>query len=41
LARRMDRLEARVKLLEEEAKGGIDITKFYAIPDTGPPGENA
>ncbi|HTM54819.1 MAG TPA: hypothetical protein VL175_12375 [Pirellulales bacterium] len=41
LARRVDRLEARVKLLEEETKGGIDITKFYAIPDVGPPSENA
>lgn len=41
LARRVDRLEARVKLLEEEAKGGIDITKFYAIPEAAPPGENA
>jgi hypothetical protein len=25
----MERLELRVKLLEEEQKGGIDITKFY------------
>jgi hypothetical protein len=41
LARRVERLEARVKLLEEETKGGIDITKFYAIPESGPPGENA
>jgi hypothetical protein len=30
LARRMERLEARLKLMEEEQKGGIDITKFYA-----------
>jgi len=30
LLRRVDRLEARLKLLEEEAKGGIDITRFYA-----------
>jgi hypothetical protein len=29
LVRRMERLELRVKLLEEEQKGGIDITKFY------------
>ena len=28
LARRIDRLELRVKLLEEEAKGGIDLTQF-------------
>jgi hypothetical protein len=25
----MERLEKRIKLLEEEQKGGIDITKFY------------
>lgn len=36
LQARIDRLEARVKLLEEEAKGGIDITKFYS-PDAVPP----
>lgn len=29
LARRMERLEARIKLIEEEQRGGIDITKFY------------
>ncbi len=29
LSRRMERLETRLKLLEEEQKGGIDITKFY------------
>lgn len=29
LARRIERLETRMKLLEEEQKGGIDITKFY------------
>jgi hypothetical protein len=29
LARRMEHLETRVKLLEEEFRGGIDITKFY------------
>ena len=33
LLRRMERLETRIKLLEDEQKGGIDITKFY-----GPPG---
>jgi hypothetical protein len=32
--RRMERLETRLKLLEEEQKGGIDLSKFY-----GPPGE--
>lgn len=27
--RRLDKLELRMKLLEEEARGGLDITKFY------------
>lgn len=34
LLRHVERLEARLKLVEEEQKGGIDITRFYA-----PPGE--
>jgi len=29
LQRRMERLETRLKLVEEESKGGIDLTKFY------------
>ena len=29
LIRRVDRLETRLKLVEEEQKGGIDLTKFY------------
>lgn len=29
LQRRMENLESRIKLLEEEQRGGIDITKFY------------
>jgi hypothetical protein len=29
LQAKIDRLETRLKLLEEDAKGGIDITKFY------------
>lgn len=29
LQRRMENLESRLKLLEEEQRGGIDITKFY------------
>lgn len=29
MIRRMERLEQRIKLLEEEQKGGIDITRFY------------
>jgi len=30
----VQRLEARVKLLEDESRGGIDITKFYNKPAT-------
>jgi hypothetical protein len=30
LKMQVERLEARVKLLEDESRGGIDITKFYA-----------
>jgi hypothetical protein len=29
LLRRMERVEGRLKLLEEEQRGGIDITRFY------------
>lgn len=32
LARRMERLEARLKLVEEEQRGGIDLTQFYQPP---------
>jgi hypothetical protein len=34
LIRRLERLEMRIKLVEEEQKGGIDLSKFY-----GPQGE--
>ena len=45
LLRRLERLEIRIKLLEDEQKGGIDITKFYgppgslpgSLPDGAPP----
>lgn len=37
MIRRMERLEQRIKLLEEEQKGGIDITKFYSPPATFDP----
>jgi hypothetical protein len=38
LARRMDRVELRIKLLEEEGKGGIDLTKLYGpAPKDLPP----
>lgn len=33
MLRRMERLETRVKLLEDEQRGGIDLTKFYQPPD--------
>ena len=32
----VERLEARLKLVEEETKGGIDLTRFYAPPGGGP-----
>jgi hypothetical protein len=35
LARRIEQLEARIKLMEEELRGGIDITKFYGPPPGG------
>lgn len=35
LLRRVERSEARLKLLEEELKGGIDLTKFYAGDEPG------
>jgi hypothetical protein len=28
LARRLERLEMRMKLLEEEGRGGIDLSRF-------------
>jgi hypothetical protein len=34
LVKKVDRLETRVRLLEEEQKGGIDITKFFGKPAT-------
>jgi hypothetical protein len=32
LIRRVDRLETRIKLLEEELRGGINIARFYGPP---------
>ncbi len=32
MQRRLERLEARIKLFEEEQRQGIDITKFYGRP---------
>jgi hypothetical protein len=37
LARRMEQLETRIKLVEEEQRGGIDLTQFYQRPDQEPP----
>jgi hypothetical protein len=37
LMRRMERLEARIKILEEESREGLDITQFYAR-EGNPPG---
>ena len=34
LMRRLERAENRIKLLEEEQKGGIDLTKFYGREDS-------
>jgi hypothetical protein len=34
LVKKVDRLETRVRLLEEEQKEGIDITKFFGKPAT-------
>jgi hypothetical protein len=33
LARRIERLESRIKLMEEERRTGLDITKFYKKPE--------
>ena len=33
LMRRMERLEARIKLMEEERRATLDITKFYGKPE--------
>jgi hypothetical protein len=32
LARRIEQLEMRLKILEEEQRGGLDLTKFYEPP---------
>jgi hypothetical protein len=36
ILRRLERMETRLKLLEEEARQGLDITKFYAKDDKPP-----
>jgi hypothetical protein len=35
LSRRLERLEQRMKLMEEENRTGIDLTRFYS-PPAGP-----
>ena len=35
MARRLEQLEFRLKILEEEQRGGLDLTKFYERP-SGP-----
>ena len=37
IQRRLERLESRIKLLEDEGRGGIDITKFYGGKPAAPP----
>lgn len=37
LARRVEQLEARLKLLEEEQRGGIDLERFYRPDSPGKP----
>jgi hypothetical protein len=32
LARRLEQLETRLKIIEEEQRGGLDLTQFYARP---------
>jgi hypothetical protein len=36
LARRLEQLESRLKILEEEQRGGLDLTQFYERPSGGP-----
>jgi hypothetical protein len=45
LTQRLERLETRIKLLEEEGRSGLDITKFYGegkiLPNVPPPDDRA
>ncbi len=36
LARRLEQLETRLKIMEEEQRGGLDLTKFYERPPGAP-----
>lgn len=40
MQRRLERLESRIKLFEEEQRGGIDITKFYQGGKIPPPADD-
>jgi hypothetical protein len=33
LARRLEQLETRLKIIEEEQRGGLDLTQFYERPE--------
>jgi len=33
MQRRLERMEARIRIMEEESKQGLDISKFYERPD--------
>lgn len=35
LARRVEQLESRLKIMEEEQRGGLDLSKFYERPPEG------
>jgi hypothetical protein len=37
LARRLEQMESRLKILEEEQRGGLDLSKFYERPAGGEP----
>jgi hypothetical protein len=36
LARRLEQLETRMKIMEEEQRGGVDLTQFYQRPPDAP-----
>ena len=36
LARRLEQLEMRLKIMEEEQRGGLDLSKFYQPPPEQP-----
>ena len=41
MARRLERLESRVKFLEDEQKGGFDLAKFYEAESKKRPGKRS